>query len=83
MLGVADPALCPEGVSGETGSKLFASNWLPFFHASENKLPIFLEGFLGSILLRFTEKLMLPLGCMEEEPIDSLILCDWLLALIE
>ena len=33
---------------------------VPFFQASENRLPIFLEGFLAWTLLLFTEKLMVP-----------------------
>ena len=106
VFGVAAPALCVEGGSGEMGSEIFCSNkntklalksvrkiaagglWardlslhssdtkhtsrktrinftlesysFPFFQASENKFPIFFEGFLGSILLLLTEKLMLP-----------------------
>lgn len=63
VLGVATPVLCPDGVSGEIGSgTLLSSITFPFFQASENRLPIFFEGFLGSILDLFTEKLMAPLG---------------------
>lgn len=42
--------------------RTLSSITFPFFQASENRLPIFFEGFLGSILDLFTEKLIAPVG---------------------
>lgn len=63
VLGVTAPVLLTEGVSGDIGSGILLSSiTLPLFHASENRFPIFLEGFLGAVLVLLTEKLIVPLG---------------------